>query len=124
MFFIGIFSSVYKGQKTIQHIILQAVIGVLAALAFYVLEGNLTQIMGAVGVWIPLGLILAMLLYGCVFFPKLFSMINFAYFTIATVEIGLMAKPFPILAMLIIGGTVQFLGDTTAKYFIEKLYKK
>lgn len=125
VFFLGIFLTVYEGKRSLWQLLLHAAMGLLVAWLYVLAAGWLfARFANAAAKLLPLLPALAVILFGCLYAPRLFGMVSFGYFTAALIESTSLGRPLVLFVALLIGAPLQIGGSQLMEKALEKYLLK
>lgn len=111
MFFAGLFASIYK-EKCLIEILAHSISGLAVAYIYhYGSHALYDKYTMTSSLLLPLLPALAVILFGCLFAPKIFGMTSFAFFSIICAAPEGFTMPFAVFGVLLIGGSLNIIGS-------------
>lgn len=125
MFFLGIFHTVYQGKRNAPQLMVHALTGLAVALLYvWAAQGLFARFGTKWSVLLPLLPALMVILFGCLFTPRIFGMVSFGYFTAALIDSSCFDRPLLPFAALLLGAPLQMAVSHWAEKKIERLFRK
>lgn len=125
MFFLGIFHTIYQGQRSARQLMVHALTGLAIALLYvWAAKGLYAHFETKWSLLLPILPALTVILFGCLFTPRIFGMVSFGYFTAALIDSSCLDRPILLFAVLLLGAPLQMAVSHAAEKLIERHFSK